>query len=690
MGLFSKTKTYVESASSNIFTEGRSSVNQSVFGAIVRDRSISDDLIVDALNGLGRKAKQFYRYGENKYIYGLPEGTVVVKSANASALNIVIAATEDDTAEVVYSTFDLADSEMFAREFLVSERGLDVVSNVVSNPNFTTTNEVTLYSTEWVSNTQILIKYLYDTPEDLEEELITVEPVDLDEYYYHVAYVTESSPDIHLYWFYKASLGTYETLNVNTQDKVSEYYPVIPIMRDNVDLTDDSLKETELYQSSKKALSKLGISYSKLGAGVAANPDIDGVDHAYVNISAPIQSDSKFMQEYLYAYFLDLFEKQTYDKEFYEAELNSSRSAPLLNRIIVSELENNSDERGFFNTELAFSYIESEVVTGSIGKVGSVERDTTVQGETLFTFFKVDTSYMTWRKQISETQYRELKVHGLVYINRIYGNKAVTTSLEDSLSADNDDFNIMINKRVLETFPIHKQNDIVNDGVRICFNSVERVKLKWYQTTVFKILIIIVGAAISVATMGADGGGALAWAIGITGATTFLAQLAVAIILNAVLSVILSKLADVIGLENAAILAAIYTVYSIASGTGPVMTGDNLLVLASGITMASNFYLQGQYEELRNEYDQLRAEQEADQAELDELIEALPNGLLDPLAFRDNTLASGFPNETPEQYYKMRIHTGNIGTLSFEQISRYVESELRLEGITDREALNIL
>lgn len=690
MGLFSKTKTYVESASSAMFTEGRSSTTQSVYGAITQDRSISDDLLTNALNGLGRKARQYYRYGDESYTYGLPEGTQIVKSANATAINAVLISTVDKTAKVVFSAFDRADPELFAREHLINTRGYSLDTNEVTNPPFTTSNTVTLYSCEWLSSTQILIKYLYDTTLNLEEETITVPSVDIESFYYHVEYLTDTSPDINLYWFYKASLGTYETLNVNTNEFTSEYYPVVPIRRDNVDLTDPSLEDTDLYKTSKRLLNKLGIDMVKLGEGVSENPDIDAVDHAYVNISAPIQSDSKFVQEYLYAYFLDLYENQTYDKDYYEAELGTSRNAPLLNRIIVSEEENGSPETGFFNTELVFSYIESSIITGSIGKVGEVTRDTVVQGSIDMIFYKAEASHMLWNKQISDTEYRQLKVVGLNHINNIYGSKSIDTTLEDSLSSDNDDFNIMVNKRIVESFPMHKQNDIINDTVRICFNSVERVKLKWYQTTIFKAIIIIVAAVITVMSQGADGGSLFAKAVLITGATTFVVQLAIAIIINTLLSVLITKLADVVGLKNAAILAAIYTVYSIASGSGPVMTGDNLVTLASGISMSSNLYLKDQYATLANEYDQMKAEQEAEQAELDKLVEALPSSLLDPMAFLQLDNHIGFANESPEDYYNTRIHTGNIGTLAFEEISRYVESNTSLEGVTDRIALNIL
>ena len=692
MGLFSKTKTYVESTSVGIFAETRGAVQQSVLNSTVQDRSISDDLITNSLNGLGRKSKAFYRYGRDSYTYGLPEGSLEVKHASGETVQVVLQATVTPKATIQYSIFGVADPSMFAREFLVNTRDWNEDTDIISNPGFTPIGTVTLYSAEWLSTTEIKLLYLHDTVDNLHEEVITVEPVEIDASYYHVGYTeTKESTEL-LYWYYKASLGTYETLNVDEQVFESSYFPVVPIIRDNVDLTAESLKDTELYQTSKRLLFKMGINFADIGSGVQQSPEIDAVDHAYINVSAPIQSTSKNVQMYLFEHFLELYNNQEYDEEYFNNYTSKfSRMAPMMNKVTVKEEEDGSGGAGRFHTELGFLYISSNIIEGVLGRKGTVTRETVLRGQITGTGYAAETSYMLWNKQVTPTQYRQLKVVGLKHINYIYFNKSIDTNLEDSLSTDNDDFNIMVNYKVLQKFNVNQKTDILNDTFRIILNSVERVKLKWYQTSIFKVIIIIVAAVITVFT-GGSGAGFYAWAIGVTGATAFAVQLAIAIIINTLLSVLITKFVDIIGLKNAAILYFLYVIYSVYSGDTSLLTADGLISVVSGITESINYYLQGEYQDLVNDYEKLKAEQEAEQTELDKLIEAYPQKYLDPFSFLNvgALFEDSFSGESPEQYYTSRIHTGNIGTLALTEPSKYVDVKLSLPGLSDREALNIL
>lgn len=692
MGLFSKTKTYVESTSVGLFTEANKTVNQVALSSVIQDRSISDDLLGAALNGLGRRSKQFYRYGRDQYTYGLPEGSTEVKSASGGTVEIVLQSVVDVSADLKFKVFDYADPTLFARDYLENTRGWDADTNVVSNPPFSTPNQVTLYSAEWESNTQIKLFYFYDTVENIEEEIISVEPVSIEDKYYHVGYITESSPNVLLYWFYRAKDELYETLNVDEDVTESKYFPVIPIRRDNVDLTADSQKDTELYITSKRLLNKLRLNYRDIGRGVHESPDIDAVDHAYINMSVPLQTSSESGKMYLYEHFLDLFNKQRYKKEhfdYWKTKGNLGEEPPI-NKIVIKEVEQGYPTKGNYHTEMGFLYIDRLSYPGNIGKKKTVTIDNEINPIILRKFIAVNQSHYVIKKQVTDTQVVEIRVVGLKHINYIYGGKSIDTTLEDSLSSDNDDFNVMVNIGILDKFNIHDQTDIMNDAARICFNSVERVKLKWYQTSIFKVIVIVVAAIITVLSYG-GGSGVYGWAIGAVGATTFIAKLVVAILINYLTSVLLSKIADVIGLKNAAIIAFIYTIYSIYSGGGPVMTGDNLVAFVNGISMSSSLYLKGEYTELMNEYDQMKAEQEEEQTELDRLIEAYPQTFLDPFSFLDigSSLESGL-GESPSDYYENRIHSGNIGPVVFDEARKYVDVTLALPGVGDRIGLNIL
>jgi len=104
----------------------------------------------------------------------------------------------------------------------------------------------------------------------------------------------------------------------------------------------------------------------------------------------------------------------------------------------------------------------------------------------------------------------------------------------------------------------------------------------------------------------------------------------------------------------------------------------------------AGLYLSYETEDFMDEVTKIKNEQEEQQAELDELIEAYPiRNLLDPMTIVNANQEAGKILESPETYYNLRIHTGNIGALAFAEIQNYVESNLRLEGITDRKGLDI-
>jgi hypothetical protein len=664
MGMFSKKKTYIESTTVSIHEELPDTVRQSILTSIIKDRSISDDLNANALNGLGMKVKSYYKYGRDQYHHGLPEGSTELKHASSYAMKLVLDILEGEPVVVESLIFSVADSNYFAEEYF------DVLK--------------TVESTQWEDNSNIRINYT-----DLTTEVVTVPSVTLTARYYHVRYTVQT---VVKYFFYISTDTTYESLAVTDTVKESQYFPVVPFIRDNVDLSAPN-EGDPLFDTSKKLLKKIGVDFEKVGAGIQENPDIDGVDHAYLVIVAPVQSESKSTQEYLFNYFFRLSQQQTYTKADYDNwEISEIlfKPPPPLNRITVKESENIEKGIGNYHTELGFSYIETETVTGSIGKPKTVTRSTVINPRVESDEYAYERSYMIWRKQITLTEYTELRVVGLKHVNYVYKTKHIDTSLEDSLSEDNDDFNLPIHIGVLSEMTILRQTDVMNDSIRICFNSIEIIKLKWYQTGVFKALIIIVAAVITV--MSGDGTGQImTWAMAITSASAAaISTLIVAVILTAIINIGIGMLIDVIGEEKVAFLQLVYTIYLISQGDFTSISADLAVQMVSGFTQGLNFYIKNESHAIMSDYEELLAEQEAQQAELDELIEAFPTStMLDPMAILDFSTSLQTQFETPTAYFNTRIHTGNIGALLLQDTQFFVDRNLQLEGITDRGGLDI-
>lgn len=665
MGIFSKKKTYIESTTVPIHEDIPDTVKQSILTSVVQDRSISDDLIANTFHGLGTKVKSYYRYGRDKFHHGLPEGSEEIKHASADTMKIVLDYLEGEPVVIEFSIFSMADSYYFAEE------------------QFNGAKEV--LSTEWVNSTSIRIYYT-----DESDEVVTVPSTTITSRYYHVGYTVQG---VKKYFFYLSTDPSYESLYVTDTEKESQYFPVVPFIRDNVDLSAPNPGDP-LFDTSKRLLNKIGIDFVKVGEGIQENPDIDGVDHAYLVIVAPLQSTSVPTQEYLFNYFFHLAQQQQFDKADYDNWFSipvENRGTPPINKITVNETENQADGVGNYHIEFGFNYIETGTVVGSIGDVGTVARSTVINPRTEETDFAYENSYMLWQKQITSTEYTELKIFGLKHVNYVYKDKHIDTTLEDSLSEDNDDFNLPIHVGVLNEMTLLRQTDVMNDSIRLCFNSVQILKLKWYQTDAFKKLIIIVAAVITVYTAGA-GGYAMTWAQAITGVTGITAlNFVVAVIIVAAVNIGISNLINVLGAEKIAIIQIIYTIYQIYQGDFTSLTADNAIQLVSGITQGLNFYIKNESHAIMSDYEELLAEQEAQQAELDELMEAFPTStMLDPMTLLDSSTSLASQYETPEQYFQTRIHTGNIGALVLNDIQYYVERTLQLEGVTNSNALDIL
>jgi len=661
MGLFSKKKTYVESTTVPIHEDIPDTVKQSVLTSIVQDRSVSDDLIANTLNGLGIKVKSFYRYGRDHFHHGLPEGNAEVKHANASAVKIVLDSIEGKPTVITFNVFSMADSYYFAIDQINQSK--------------------TFESSEWLSGTSIRIYYTDNSTQD-----VTVGAVDTTVRYYHVGYTVDGTQK---YFYYRYDDPTYESLLVTDTTKRSQYFPVVPFVRDNVDLSAPNTGDP-LYDTSKALCRRIGVDFDKIGAGIQQNPDIDAVDHAYMVIVAPLQSESVPTQEYLFEYFFEIAQDQLYDKSDYDNwYAGLQEDTPPINVITVKETENGANGIGNYHIEFGFNYIETTTVTGSIGKPKTVTRSTVINPRGESDEYAYETSYMIWRKQITDTEYTEMRIVGLKHVNHVYGKYQIDSTLEDSLSDDNDDFNIPINIGILESMTLLRQTDVMNDSIRLCFNSIDVIKLKWYETSAFQALIVIVAAVITVWTAGA-GGYAMSWATAITGSTSIALNFAVAVIIVAAVNVGVGHLISALGMKKVAILQAIYTVYQIYQGDFSSMTADLAINLVSGIQQGFNFYINNESHDIMNEYDQLKAEQEGQQAELDELIEAFPTGvMLDPMAMLDFSTSLQSQYETPDQYYQTRIHTGNIGVLALNEIQHFVDTKLQLEGITNRNALDL-
>jgi hypothetical protein len=713
MGIFSKTKTYIDSHTMAIFSDSPDTVRQSVLSSILLDRPISTDLQSNLIAGLGLKAESYFRYGRDKYTHGLPEGYNEVRYGSAYTVELVLDSLYyPERHSVDMNLFSKANATYFVLDHLLVTREWDDDTGIISTPFFNSQGEVVyLHATEWESSTQIKLTYKYGS--SFESEIITLTTsIDIEASYYHVGYYKESDPTTKLYWFYNPTEELYESLNVGSNTPEQVYFPVVPLRRDNVDLTSDNEPETDLQITSKKLMRKLGLDFVDIGKSIHESPDIDGVDHAYFTLGVPIQSDNKHSKDYLFQYFLRLSQNDLYKVKDWQEWADSPdpykiTNPPPMNIINIEEVEQSNGatpDKGYYRTEIGYRFIEVQTFQGNLNQFevagtplvrrNRVTSTTQIKPSIRYKSYAFEDSIIIFRKQITVDSFTEIIVVGAKHINYIYGGKHIDTDLADSLDneGDKNNFVIPLNIDVFKGMPLPSRTDLIKDAARLHFHSVVRIKLKWYQTAIFRAIIIIIGAILTVLSFGTDGGGSLAFALSVTGTTAagfaslaFVIQVAIAIVVNTIVSLALGLVLDIIGAKNFAILEFLYLVYSFSQGTGFQNISD-VFTVVNGVTGAYTKYMQGEYQEIASMSEQFEEQANADQDELDKLMETFPPSYLNPLAHpNNNALNTGL---SPEQYYNIRIHKGNPGTLLLAEPSYFVESNLRLPSVSDVGGLN--
>lgn len=506
------------------------------------------------------------------------------------------------------------------------------------------------------------------------------------------------------YFMYRSGSGTYPTLDaINNQTvRASTYYPVVPLRVNNVDKTNPNNVSANQFKTSTTLLNKMGLKFRDLGNKINENPDVGDIDHAFFVLGISLNSQYESSKDYLHEFFKYLAQISPSDKERYILWRNSfvevdgtaqSTSPP-------PPVNNLSLKQDPYDISIAYQYAELTVKNGSIGPIGTVTRSTGPAASITIVSnnnnnnsidLEGDVSVITFRKQISNTQYEEVEICGLEHTNYVYRGHNVAISGQASLSnPDNEGFLIPLCAHVVDAQQIVARTQMTYDCLHIVVNSYTVTKAKWYQTGIFKIVTIAIAVVIAIYSAGTLSAGIAAAAASATAAGTSVAAavgtyIATQVAIGVAISMGVTFLASQIN-PNLAIFAAVamlaygavsaYQSYGDPSAEGLPYASEVMSMVpavSKGAETRLEKDLQGVVKQMQEQAENYKKQMQ----EIEDAMDALGNP--NPNIDIDGLMNAAFFNlfEQPDEFFARTLNM-NPGTVTLDSISGYADYALTL------------
>lgn len=730
MGLFSSSyKTTVGTVVSRVIKDDAmpQSVKTGTVKSFFNEGNLTDYIMEELAASVGVRADRMYNYAESNYVYGLPSGDVYSSTQGRQQVEAVIEAIEGQQVLMEYSNYGPPNALHIGWMKLIAQYGYSQATNQLSV--LTAQKGATVYLKDMVVvvpanqvdsfelgaldqwGTAAASGYtperpasvggmvalappspVYKSPTATELHLkvtciwktsvnaipseetftLSVQDYDFTADYFHAKYSFGTQTK---YWMYKNKLGTYPTLDnvfVDGPAVGGTYFPFAYFRYNKQSVITN--KTTQAYLTTKKMVKYLGIDFDLMAEAIDENPDIADVEQAMLMLGVPAVSTNEIECKYLFDYFNGMH----YAMGGTAYPMLSTLQAKLGDGSVSRNVSIIKDSQ--FKMALSNDGIYKKIVAGSIGAVGThtssfssvnvtVEYVGVVDSQISYTTIPYGTH--TYRKQISAGLYEEIQVNNLKMTYYVYGEYTTTADETDSILL------IPIDKSISSTYPIPEREILYARSLHFVFNSRVVTEIKWYQTGIFQVLMIIVAIAITVYTYGADGGSLIATTLGLSGTAGLVATIVVNLVIGQLLTIGFKLFVKAFGTELATVLAVIALLYGgyeliSAGGVQGAPWAEAMLQLSTGLQQA---VIQAKMEGLVVDQENFLEYADEQTKLLDTAKELLENkSALDPFVIF---------GEEPQAFYNRTVHSGNIGTLGITAISYYVDIALTLPKLKD-------
>ena len=715
------------------------SPKQGVISALFAgDDQMAEHILERVVNSIGVKAERMYQYGKKTYLYGLPNSTLFTNTTGEEVAQAAIESELGQEVTLDYYHFGALNNLHYGWLTLVNSYGyrqatneLTVLSATKGAPVYLNDLQVVVVqataeemqngsldqwgtpatagytplrpaqlSGSWgtvrkptpfakdstASNDYFRLSYLWKSGGILHQEtlqfLMSLEDPTLDYFQVKYSYVPSGQTlPLHKYWTYRSGAGTWPALDelfTSEHDNLGSFFP-IGYFRYNKTPTSTDVTSTE-YKHSKKLLKYLDMDYDSVRDSINENPDIADVESALVMLAVPAITSNGMEQRYLFDFFKSLYQK-TGKIHYSVAEMSYENTYWTEDRSQISLVI--QDAR--FKMALRLSGLYRRIRVGTLGAKGTytsgfdTSRTITEQGiQYVDEYDLVGTPYEItytapchyYRHQVADNLYEEIEVYALQSVYYISGNYADTAFEQDPVLL------IPLDHGITEHYSASEREQLYARSLHYLFNTKIVTKVKWYQSTFFKFVMIVVAVVISILSFN-PGPMMAAIAAGGMVLATFIAT---AILEGLLFSLAFKLFVKIVGAKFAMLIAVVAAVYSLGSGMmnggslEGVPWGEELLQISSGISKAVNDSIQGEMKELQKEMGEFQSFVEDQNAALEKANALLENqNLLSPFVVF---------GESPTDYYERTTHSGNIGVIGLDAVTSYCDVALTLPKLS--------
>lgn len=556
-----------------------------------------------------------------------------------------------------------------------------------------------------------------------------------EEHTFHVDEVVENWGNTQTLAYAQGTNTSIDALVFGTKEvPVGRYLPIIPLRHHNVAVDNENYPEQ--YGWSKKAAKKAfgkNKSLDTLLENLESNESIKDIDNAWCVFAVSLGSEQNDGQLYLYQFFKTLSESVIYTPNRYKDVRDYAAAMeaywPLLEayenpptdddgnirgprpplpirpqpqrytfKTFISNAWGGIEEQSRWHYNIDISAAGGEKFNGtgyhprSKDKVGtawryihssvSIKQRGYSGGEDAGHYYYYDeVQVIRFGTQITEDSWEEYEFFDLVHTNHVLNGYTVQTYADEGISkGENGSFLVPLNEGVFRDMNIIRRTQLSLECSYLVINYYERIKVPWYASGFFQIVIVVVVIVVAVYTGGIGAGtagmlgtaGAVGAALGFTGMAAVVAGAIANALAAAIVSAIITQAStaifgDKFGKIIGAVVSMVVT-WGAAnnwnfSSMNPgnmlqnMTKADNLLKMTmSGVQMYGE-HMAMKAQEVMAETASLVQEYEEQMERINAMTqEFLGNTGIDPMTISE---ATRMVLETPEDFMTRTLMTGD-------------------------------